>query len=141
MKLGSLKSAIRSTKGSPTLRVEVMPGVLATLALMKGPLQEALDAAFPGGKAVETGLTLHVEGDNAVLRPEQSDAPYAIKASAPGPLLDIMEAPIQEQKAAPAASLLDAPKPVSLLDDSPAKPASLLDSSPAPASSLSGLLV
>lgn len=93
MKLGTLKSAIRSTKGSPVLQIELAPGKVTKLSLLKGPLLETLDAAFPGGKAVETGLTLETQGDDALLRPEAGEAVYAIKAAAPGPLLQIMQAP------------------------------------------------
>ena len=93
MKLGNLKSMIRSTKGSPVLQIELSPGSAVTVALMKGPLLVALDEAFPGGKAVETGMTLETKGDDAVLRPEVGGV-YAIKASAPGPLLAIMETPV-----------------------------------------------
>lgn len=110
MKLGNLKSMIRSTKGSPVLQIELSPGSAVTVALMKGPLLVALDEAFPGGKAVETSLTLETKGDDAVLRPEAGGV-YAIKASAPGPLLAIMETPVPVE--GPAAFLLD-------LDDVPA---------------------
>ena len=118
MKLGNLKSSIRSTKGSPVLQIELSPGTVTTLALMKGPLLEALDAAFPGGKAVETGMTLETKGDDAVLRPETGGV-YMISAAAPGPLLAIMETVAP----APAASLIDldddlpAPKATTLLLD------------------------
>ena len=107
MKLGSLKSAIRSTKGSPMLRVELATGAVVDIAMMKGPLQEALDRAFPGGKSFETGLTLATDGENAVLRPEGCEISHYTLASAPpapepAPLLDLMEAPV-----APILSLLD----------------------------------
>lgn len=104
MKLGNLKSSIRSTKGSPVLQIELSPGTVTTLALMKGPLLEALDAAFPGGKAVETGMTLRAAGDDMVLALEaDANAVYAVKSAAPGPLLAMMET----VDPAPAASLLD----------------------------------
>ncbi len=104
MKLGNLKSSIRSTKGSPVLQIELSPGTVTTLALMKGPLLEALDAAFPGGKAVETGMTLRAAGDDMVLALEaDANAVYAVKSAAPGPLLAMMETVAP----APAASLLD----------------------------------
>lgn len=104
MKLGNLKSIIRSTKGSPVLQIELSPGTVTTLALMKGPLLEALDAAFPGGKAVETGMTLRAAGDDMVLALEaDANAVYAVKSAAPGPLLAMMETVAP----APAASLLD----------------------------------
>lgn len=125
MKLGNLKSSIRSTKGSPVLQIELSPGTVTTLALMKGPLLEALDAAFPGGKAVETGMTLRAAGDDMVLALEaDANAVYAVKSAAPGPLLAMMETVAPTP--APAASLLDlddelpisapAPKPTTLLD-------------------------
>lgn len=123
MKLGNLKSSIRSTKGSPVLQIELSPGTVTTLALMKGPLLEALDGAFPGGKAVETGMMLRAAGDDMVLALEaDANAVYAVKGTAPGPLLAMMETVVP----APAASLLDlddelpisalAPKPTTLLD-------------------------
>lgn len=126
MKLGNLKSSIRSTKGSPVLQIELSPGTVTTLALMKGPLLEALDAAFPGGKAVETGMTLRAAGDDMVLALEaDANAVYAVKSAAPGPLLAMMETVAPTP--APAASLLDlddelpisapAPKPTPLLLD------------------------
>ena len=107
MKLGSLKSAIRSTKGSPMLRVELATGAVVDIAMMKGSLQEALDRAFPGGKSFETGLTLAIDGENAVLRPEGCEISHYALASAPpapepAPLLDLMEAHV-----APVLSLLD----------------------------------
>lgn len=102
MKLGNLKSMIRSTKGSPVLQIELSPGTAVTVALMKGPLLVALDEAFPGGKATETSMTLETKGDDAVLRPEAGGV-YAIKAATPGPLLAIMETPTLT----PPAFLLD----------------------------------
>lgn len=127
MKLGTLKSNIRSTKGSPVLQIELAPGTLTTLSMMKGPLLEALDSAFPGGKAVETGLTLETQGDNALLRPEAGGSVFAVKDAAPGPLLSMMEAAPPAPPAARSVSLLDldddlpapppAPKPTTLLLD------------------------
>lgn len=132
MKLGELKSKIRTTKGSPLLRIELTPGALGTIALMKTPLMEALDTMYPGGKSVETGLLFEVVGDNAMIRPEASTQPYGMGVAAPGPLLSIMEAP------SPVAK-------INLLDDMPAKvPSStvnLLDlDAPTPAPKSSTLL-
>lgn len=108
MKLGNLKSMIRSTKGSPVLQIELSPGSAVTVALMKGPLLVALDEAFPGGKATETSLMLETKGDDAVLRPEAGGV-YAIKAAAPGPLLAIMETPTLMPAAAFMLDLDDVP--------------------------------
>lgn len=103
MKLGELKANIRKTKGSPLLRIALTPGAVGTVALLKSPLLEALDAMYPGGKAVETGLVFEIVGDNAMIRSEASDEPYGIVGAA-GPLLEIMEAPA---KAAGGENLLD----------------------------------
>lgn len=91
MKLGELKSKIRGTKGSPTLKVELISGSTFELALMKGPLMEALDKAFPGGKSVETGLVMD---DTGVICPTDGGS-YGLKLTR-APLLDIMEAPAVE---------------------------------------------
>ncbi|NSZ73925.1 hypothetical protein G6L74_09250 [Agrobacterium tumefaciens] len=56
MKLGELRGAIRKTKGSP-FTIVAIGGEDITLVLQKTPLLEELDRVFPGGKAVETGLT------------------------------------------------------------------------------------
>lgn len=58
MKLGQLKAAIRASKGNPPSVVAslTLGGPLLTLALQKTALLEELDRAYPGGKAVETGL-------------------------------------------------------------------------------------
>lgn len=110
MKLGNLKSMIRSTKGSPVLQIELAPGTAVTVALMKGPLLVALDEAFPGGKAVETGMTLETKGDDTLLRPEAGGV-YGIKAAAPGPLLAIMETVALTPAAALLLDLDDVPAP------------------------------
>lgn len=138
MKLGELKSKIRTTKGSPLLRIELTPGALGTIALMKTPLMEALDTMYPGGKSVETGLLFEVVGDNAMIRPEASTQPYGMGAAAPGPLLSIMEAP-------KTVNVINVAKTLNLLDDMPAKvPTStvnLLDlDAPTPAAKSSTLL-
>ena len=127
MRLGELKSKIRNTKGSPMLQIELTPGALGTIALMKTPLMEALDTMYPGGKSVETGLLFEVVGDNAMIRPMAFPAVYGVATAAPGPLLSIMEAP----KAV-----------VNLLDDMPTKPSvNLLDfDAPAPVAKSSTLL-
>lgn len=112
MKLGEIKAAIRSTKGSPAVSIQFTGGSSpVTIALMKGPLMEALDAAYPGGKAVETGLVFEQSGDDNLLRPE-SGATYTA-APAPAPLLDIMTLPSPTA----ATVLLD-------LDETPSAPIS-----------------
>jgi len=133
MKLGELKSKIRTTKGSPLLRVELVKGgATVDVALMKGPLMDALDAAFPGGKSVETGMLFEASGDNFRIRPVAGGIYGIIEAAAaeePGPLLAIMETP------APAALLID-------LDDEPAPaPVLLLDEPAAPAATATSLLL
>lgn len=55
MKLGELKALIRKTKGNPSINV-VFGARQMNFQIMKGPLLDQLDAAFPGGKAVETHL-------------------------------------------------------------------------------------
>lgn len=57
MKLGELRSAIRKTKGNPIVKVPLVGGTIFTLTLQKTPLLEELERAYPGGKAVETGLS------------------------------------------------------------------------------------
>lgn len=57
MKLGELRGLIRKTKGNPILKTAALGGVAMTLPLQKSPLLDELERAFPGGKAVETGLT------------------------------------------------------------------------------------
>lgn len=122
MKLGELKANIRKTKGSPLLSIALTPGAVGTVALLKSPLLEALDAMYPGGKAVETGLVFEIVGDNAMIRPEASDEPYGIVTAA-GPLLEIMEAPAKDVGGANLLDLDDGapiPSPGLLdLDDTP----------------------
>ena len=55
MKLGELRGMIRKTKGAPLI-ITTLGGVTMTLSLMKTPLLEELERAFPGGKAAETNL-------------------------------------------------------------------------------------
>ncbi|UUV43233.1 hypothetical protein RCCWILLIS_61 [Rhodobacter phage RcCWillis] len=89
MKLGPLRAAIRGTKGNPLIVTRLTAdGPEITLALQKTLLLTSLEDAYPGGKAVETGLTfdegtgiLQAEG-GAVAAPS---APAAIPA-APEPL-------------------------------------------------------
>lgn len=57
MKLGELRAALRKTKGNPTVVVELVPGKRFDLIIQKTPFFEELDKHFPGGKAVETGLS------------------------------------------------------------------------------------
>ena len=58
MKLGELRGMIRKTKGNPSI-VTTLGGVTMTLSLMKTPLLEELERAFPGGKAAETNLNFN----------------------------------------------------------------------------------
>ena len=152
MKLGELKSKIRNTKGSPMLQIELTPGALGTIALMKTPLMEALDTMYPGGKSVETGLLFEVVGDNAMIRPIAHPAIYGVAPDAPGPLLNIMEAPEKivnlvgpETIVAALNSTVGEKMIINLLDETPAKPSSaslnLLDlDTPAPVAKSSTLL-
>jgi hypothetical protein len=102
MKLGTLKAAIRATKGNPVIETRLWSdGPMMSLALQKAVLLEQLDAAYPGGKAVETDLIF--DEASGILRPDggvvaQRDSGFSpALASAqmggghPGPLLDIME--------------------------------------------------
>lgn len=62
MKLGELKSLIRSRKGNPSV-VALLPGGRGfEVAVQKASILEALDAAFPGGRSTETGLRLNDDG-------------------------------------------------------------------------------
>lgn len=57
MKLGQLKAAIRGTKGNPYIETALTEGgPKIRLFLQKSSLLEELEVAYPGGKAVETGL-------------------------------------------------------------------------------------
>jgi len=63
MKLGELKSAIRTRKGNPSVFVSLVPGAdKIAVTVQKASILEALDAAFPGGRSAETGLWLNDEG-------------------------------------------------------------------------------
>lgn len=138
MRLGELKSKIRNTKGSPMLQIELTPGALGTIALMKTPLMEALDTMYPGGKSVETGLLFEVVGDNAMIRPMAFPAIYGVGRAEPGPLLSIMEAPIDKSDLERAVVGAIYTTSIDLLDDTPVKPPAstlnLLDLDDAPAS-------
>jgi hypothetical protein len=58
MKLGALKSAIRDLTTAPQALVDLPNGNQLHIHAQKGPLLTSLDNAFPGGKAIETGLSL-----------------------------------------------------------------------------------
>lgn len=100
MRLGSLKAAIRATKGNPVIQTRLWSdGPMMTLALQKAVLLEELDAAYPGGKAVETDLIF--DEKTGILRPDGgavgqverttvSDLTH-YRGEPAGPLLDIME--------------------------------------------------
>lgn len=62
MKLGELKGAIRKLQGAPKIRLNLKTGQQLECELIKGVFLEQLDQAFPGGKAVETMLTLEADG-------------------------------------------------------------------------------
>jgi hypothetical protein len=59
MKLGELKAAIRALDGAPHIQF-VLFGQRWVVATQKGDLISQLDERFPGGKAAETGLHLHM---------------------------------------------------------------------------------
>lgn len=62
MKLGELKSLIRSRKGNPSV-VALLPGGHGfEVAVQKASILEALDTVFPGGRSAETGLRLNDDG-------------------------------------------------------------------------------
>lgn len=80
MRLGELKAAIRKTKGNPQMVVN-LGGQNITVGLMKTPLLDALDGAFPAGKTTETGITFDTE--TGLLFDEGGSAPAATTAPAP----------------------------------------------------------
>lgn len=61
MKLGPLKAAIRAA-ANPRVYVQVGGIIRIAPVMQKGSLLEELDAAFPQGKAQETGLWVSEEG-------------------------------------------------------------------------------
>lgn len=56
MKLGELRAAIRKSKAAPAIQASIGGSPTMLLLLQKGSILDALELAFPGGKAVETGL-------------------------------------------------------------------------------------
>ena len=56
MKLGELRAAIRKSKAAPSIQASIGGSAVMLLLLQKGAILDALEMAFPGGKAVETGL-------------------------------------------------------------------------------------
>lgn len=111
MQLGNLRGAIRKAKGNPVVTVN-FAGQPMRFVLMKGPLLDELERAFPGGKAVETGIALNYDGDACELIDETGGA------------VEQLAAKVAESTA----------KPVSLLDDDPAP-------SPSPSPTITSLLV
>lgn len=65
MKLGELKSAIRSAVGNPLVYVDYGGSVRGLVTVQKKSILETLDSIFPGGKSVETGLML--DGENRLI--------------------------------------------------------------------------
>ncbi|WP_191569172.1 hypothetical protein [Paracoccus yeei] len=98
MQLGNLRGAIRKAKGNPVVTVN-FAGQPMRFVLMKGPVLEELERAFPGGKAVETGIGLKYDGDACELIDETGDGA------------------VEQVTSAVAVTTA---KPVSLLDDEPA---------------------
>lgn len=87
MKLADLRSAIRTTKGNPSVSVE-LAGTTMVLPLQKTPLLAALGEAFNDARTAETGMTFDVdtgllsaEGAAAASFDLEDDAP-ATKAPA-----------------------------------------------------------
>lgn len=81
MKLGELKALIRKTKGNPTIAVPFGNRAMS-FQVMKGPLLEELDRAYPGGKAIETGLSFDEDsGDLSVATAPGDEVVNALKVS------------------------------------------------------------
>jgi hypothetical protein len=99
MKLGSLKAAIRDLKVAPKVVIGLGDAVVDIYA-QKAPLLTELDRAFPGGKAVETGLQLDENGyltaapepAAAVEVPPQSTTQPAAQKEAPAQTLAEVQA-------------------------------------------------
>ena len=94
MKLGELKSLIRSRKGNPSV-VALLPGGRGfEVAVQKASILEALDTVFPGGRSAETGLRLN---DYGLLisegAPLISDAVPEVEANDDLDSLDDLDAP------------------------------------------------
>ena len=94
MKLGELKSLIRSRKGNPSV-VALLPGGRGfEVAVQKASILEALDTVFPGGRSAETGLRLNDDGlligEGA---PLISDAVPEVEANDDLDSLDDLDAP------------------------------------------------
>lgn len=65
MKLGELKSHIRTMDGNPKVFINYGEQAKGLIVVQKKSLLEMLDVMFPGGKAVETGL--HIDGENRLI--------------------------------------------------------------------------
>ena len=62
MKLGELKSAIRTRKGNPSVVVALVTGAeKIAVTVQKASILEPIDAVFPGGLSAQTGLWLNDE--------------------------------------------------------------------------------
>ncbi len=68
MKLGELRAAIRKSKAAPAIKASIGGSPVMLLLLQKGAVLDALETAFPGGKAVETGLEFD-EGSGLISGP------------------------------------------------------------------------
>ena len=85
MKLGELKTAIRSTKGNPLISTTLPDGKTVWVGTMKQSLLEVLDANFEH-KGVETGLSLvggKIIGPHDVISPLTVDMPMDLKEPEP----------------------------------------------------------
>ena len=119
MELGKLRAAIRKMKGNPKATV-LFAGKPMSFALMKGPLLEELEVQFPGGKTIETGISLNEETGELVA--EQRDA-VAELATAVAELAPVVAETVQAADQSSGLLLTDEPKQAE------------------PAQSVSGLLV
>lgn len=106
MELGKLRAAIRKTKGNPKATV-LFAGKPMSFALMKGPLLEELEVQFPGGKTIETGISLNEETGELVA--EQRDA-VAELATAMTELAPVVAETVQAASQSTGLLLTDEPK-------------------------------
>ena len=101
MKLGELKTAIRSTKGNPLISTRLPDGRTVWVGTMKQSLLEVLDASFDH-KGVETGLSLY---NGKIVTSE---------IAAPDLTVDLSDLPMPLNEPEPLIIDLDIPKVLTL---------------------------
>ena len=100
MKLGELKSQIRSQKGNPTVQV-VLSGHTAQVTVQKTSIMATLDEMFGKARNAETGLYLREDGQ---IVPENGVAPAVVTSNVEVDTVDELD---DLNEPSPAAEVID----------------------------------